>query len=165
MARPAKYTREMLANAARQSQSMSQLMTSLGLRLSGGSHAHLKRRLAALEIDTTHFLGRRCNSGAGHTGGAAKKQPLERLVIRHPLQAPERAERLRTALIQLGRTYVCEACGLGPEWNGNALVLELDHINGLRYDNRPANLRFLCPNCHAQTTSYGIRNRAYAGVA
>jgi 5-methylcytosine-specific restriction endonuclease McrA len=43
--------------------------------------------------------------------------------------------------------------------------LELDHINGRRDDNRLANLRILCPNCHAQTDTYRGKNRgAWAHV-
>jgi 5-methylcytosine-specific restriction endonuclease McrA len=37
------------------------------------------------------------------------------------------------------------------------LVLELDHINGNNRDHRPNNLRFLCPNCHSQTPTWGNR--------
>ena len=35
-------------------------------------------------------------------------------------------------------------------WNGNALELILEHRNGVNTDNRPKNLRFLCPNCDSQ---------------
>lgn len=55
--------------------------------------------------------------------------------------------------------YVCGICGLLPVWNGNALTLQLDHINGDRYDHRKDNLRFLCPNCHTQTETWGSRNK------
>ena len=41
-----------------------------------------------------------------------------------------------------------------PLWNGIPLVLQLDHINGINNDNRIENLRFLCPNCHSQTTTF-----------
>ena len=33
--------------------------------------------------------------------------------------------------------------------------MHLDHINGVNNDNRICNLRFLCPNCHSQTDTYG----------
>lgn len=39
------------------------------------------------------------------------------------------------------------------------LVLQLDHINGKRNDNRIENLRLLCPNCHSQTPTFTGRNR------
>jgi hypothetical protein len=34
-------------------------------------------------------------------------------------------------------------------------VLHLDHINGDAGDDRLKNLRFLCPNCHQQTATWG----------
>lgn len=34
------------------------------------------------------------------------------------------------------------------------MTLEVDHISGDFTDNRPQNLRFLCPNCHATTPTY-----------
>jgi len=45
------------------------------------------------------------------------------------------------------------------EWNGAPLPLILDHVNGARHDNRPNNLRYLCPNCDAQLETRGGRNR------
>jgi predicted RNA-binding Zn-ribbon protein involved in translation (DUF1610 family) len=54
--------------------------------------------------------------------------------------------------------YKCQKCGIGNEWDNDPLVLELDHINGNRLDDRLLNLRFLCPNCHSQTSTYKGRN-------
>lgn len=48
----------------------------------------------------------------------------------------------------------CEKCGKPPEWFGEPLVLQLDHINGICTDNRLENLRILCPDCHSQTITY-----------
>jgi len=44
-------------------------------------------------------------------------------------------------------------------WNGVALPLILDHENGNSYDNRPKNLRYLCPNCDSQLDTRGGLNR------
>lgn len=53
--------------------------------------------------------------------------------------------------------YKCSTCGI-CDWNGNHITLEIDHINGDNTDNRVENLRYLCPNCHSQTTTYKGRN-------
>lgn len=50
-------------------------------------------------------------------------------------------------------------CGIGNEWNGKPLTLQLDHINGDHSDNRLENLRILCPNCHSQTSTWGMKSR------
>lgn len=44
-------------------------------------------------------------------------------------------------------------------WNGKLLPLILDHVNGNRHDNRPTNLRYLCPNCDAQLDTRGGKNK------
>ncbi len=54
------------------------------------------------------------------------------------------------------------ACGFYTgklEWNGQALPVILDHINGVNSDNRPENLRYLCPNCDALLDTRGGKNR------
>lgn len=69
-----------------------------------------------------------------------KKYPLKKILINNNL-----------------KDYKCEICGL-TKWNEKEIVLELDHINGKRFDNRLENLRFLCPNCHSQTETFRGRN-------
>ena len=59
--------------------------------------------------------------------------------------------------------YECEICGIS-EWNGQELTLRLDHINGNHNDNRLENLRWLCPNCDSQQSTYcgrNLRNQPY----
>ena len=64
------------------------------------------------------------------------------------------------------RPYECNACknvnftkrdGI-LMWNDQEIVLQLEHKNGINNDNRLENLEFLCPNCHAQTSTFTGRN-------
>jgi hypothetical protein len=54
--------------------------------------------------------------------------------------------------------YKWATCGNPGKWHGKDLSLHLDHVNGVFNDNRIGNLRFLCPNCHAQTDTYAGKN-------
>jgi 5-methylcytosine-specific restriction endonuclease McrA len=51
----------------------------------------------------------------------------------------------------------CEVCGLGNQYNGKPLTLELHHIDGNNTNNNFDNLQILCPNCHSQTHTYRRR--------
>ena len=55
--------------------------------------------------------------------------------------------------------YRCSSCGNEGSWAGKELRLQLDHINGVNNDNRKENLRWLCPNCHSQTETFGSKSR------
>lgn len=48
----------------------------------------------------------------------------------------------------------CSICNMLPTWQGQLLSLQVDHINGKNKDNRPENLRLVCPNCHSQTETF-----------
>lgn len=54
--------------------------------------------------------------------------------------------------------YKCAFCGNKGEWQGKELILQLDHIDGDNTNHSKENLRFLCPNCHTQTKTWG-RNK------
>jgi len=159
-----KYTREVLSGLAAESRSVSELLVKLGLRISGGSHAHIRSRLNRFGIDTSHFRGKSGNFGLDHRGGPQRVMAEERLVLRDPSRPPLSAHSLRSALLEIGCPHRCELCGLATEWLGRRLVLQIDHCNGRHFDNRPENLRFLCPNCHSQTASFGRKNRAYQAL-
>ena len=57
--------------------------------------------------------------------------------------------------------YECAFCGNEGEWKKKNLSLVLDHINGVKKDNRLENLRFVCPNCDSQLPTFKSKNIKY----
>ena len=55
------------------------------------------------------------------------------------------------------RCLLCDWAERNP--HTGLIPLHLDHIDGDWRNNRPENLRLICPNCHALTATYGARNR------
>ena len=149
-----KYTVEMLRPLVESSLSYAEVLRRLGLKQTGGSQANIKRLVQKYELSTDHFLGQSRNRGGEHRG-PEKKTAEEILVLRDPLAQPEKAFKLRRAMIETGIPFRCALCGIEAVWNGKPLMLTVDHINGHRNDNRKENLRFLCPNCHSQTSTFG----------
>ena len=67
------------------------------------------------------------------------------------------SKRIRNYLIEQCNN-TCAICKLNT-WMGKPIPLTLDHIDGNSYNNRPENLRMICPNCDRQTETYGSKNR------
>lgn len=158
-----KYTKEVLGPAVQGSLSLAEVMRRLGLRWSGGLQGHIKRCIKQAGLDTSHFLGQ------GRRKGESPKNRLpwiEILVLRSSDELKQKTYILRRAMIESGIQHACSHCGGQPEWNGKPLVLQIEHKNGCWWDCRRENLEFLCPNCHSQTDTFGVRNRKdIAGVA
>lgn len=152
----ARYTKEMLEDAVKDCTSYAQLARTLGKKPIGSTLTHLAKRCKDMGVDVSHFTGQ---AWARNKPSKRKLAASDVLIVRRPEQGREDASRLRRALIEVGKEEVCGECGLLPEWHGKPLRLQVDHIDGQYWNNTHDNLRFICPNCHTQTDTWGTRNK------
>jgi hypothetical protein len=152
MSKSRKYTDEEFIKAVKESGSLRQVLSKLNLREAGGNYQCAKERIKNLNLSTKHFHGQAWNKGKK----LPKRQPIETYLVEDRLV---QSNSLKKRLINEGiKQHKCECCGI-TEWNGQSAPIELDHIDGNRYNNTIQNLRLLCPNCHAQTPTYRGKNK------
>ncbi|PBC79649.1 hypothetical protein BX265_4460 [Streptomyces sp. TLI_235] len=159
-ARGTVYTKERLEEAVAACHSIAGVVRYLGERSAGGTQHHVGRRIKAFGIDTSHFTGQEHNRGRR----SGRRLRPEQVLVQRPADAKRLPGiRIRQALLEMGLPEECADCGTGPVWRGRPMTLEVDHINGGWSDNRPGNVRLLCPNCHATTDTYCGRNKNHRG--
>jgi hypothetical protein len=145
---PDNVIREAVANST----SIAGVLTRLRRATTGSNYTFVHRKVKELGLETAHWKGQ------SHGTSAAKRSPHPHTVLVERGTAGRGV--VRYALSRIGVfPNACAICNMPSSWNGKPLVLRLDHINGVRDDHRPSNLRFLCPNCDSQTDTYCGRNK------
>ncbi|GAK60892.1 conserved domain protein [Candidatus Vecturithrix granuli] len=141
--------REIVVHSA----SYAEILRKIGVSLNSDHYQMLKERIDFLNLEASHLLQGK-NIGKGTL--SKTRIPLKDILVEH---SPYPRIDLKPRLIARGLLEnKCALCGLSPEWQGQELVLALDHINGVKDDHRLTNLRLLCPNCHSQTDTFSHRN-------
>lgn len=129
--------------------SIAGVIRDIGRAVTGSNYDFVKRKVKEMGLGTSHWKGKK------HGTSSTRKSWCYYLVEKGPkINSLVKARMIDEGLL----VNECEICGLTNSWNNKPLVLRLDHINGVRDDNRISNLRLLCPNCDSQTKTYCGRN-------
>ena len=130
-----KYRKEEFKEAVKNSTSLSQVVNKLDLSCSGDCYRSIKNKIKTLDLDVSHFKNKINFDLIFGSRSSVRKFVIDNNLIK----------------------YNCSECEIF-EWNKKSLCLQLDHIDGNVHNNDLSNLRFLCPNCHSQTSTWGVKN-------
>jgi len=150
------WSDEQLIVAVQENCTLAGVARALGLAIGGYNLKYVKKHITRLCLDTNHFKGRTYPRGKNPTSFCTltTKEQLIAGTAGYKTSTSLKKRLLKEELLH----DVCYECGIPSTWNGKRLVLQLDHVNGLRSDNRLENLRLLCPNCHSQTSTFCGKN-------
>ena len=150
MGNKSKYTKKVIEDLVSKHTSIRGILREIGLNSSGGSHNLISKKIKEYKIDTSHFI-------KGNPKGRTLKISLDKITV---VDSTYNRYHLKKRLLNEG--YIknkCEICGLEGWWNGEPIIMILDHINGIHNDHRIENLRMLCPNCNSQQPTFAGKNQ------
>jgi Zn finger protein HypA/HybF involved in hydrogenase expression len=141
------WTDNLLREAVESNYSMAAVLRTLELHVNGSSSRVLKKHIERLGLSVSHFKKSNIKENFKN-----KTIPYEKVFKENSLvdSSVLKSAVKRWEVIP----HLCKGCGNTGTHNGQPLVLQLDHENGIRNDNRKENLRYLCPNCHSQTPTF-----------
>ena len=152
--RRARYSDDQVVEAVAASRSWAESLRRLDVCPTGGNWRTLKRRATELGLSTEHFDP----YAVSRERASASAKPLEEILVEGSTYS--RASLKRRLYASGLKARRCELCGQSEVWKGRPIGLILDHVNGIRDDNRLANLRIVCPNCAAALETHcGRKNR------
>ena len=143
-----------LTEIVKTSRCRSEVVQKLGLTTDGsGNHRVIQRWINNLNLDTSHFNYRLVISDKLKNLCKQQRYKPEEFLIENWNGSISPIKRWAKENLK----YQCILCGNNGSHRDLPLNLQLDHENGNVKDNRKENLRWLCPNCHTQTETYGSK--------
>lgn len=149
-----KFSDDQLRLIFSNSMSFSDMMKKLGYNDHTGNRSTVIRRLKQLNLDTSELTNRWFNNLKLNPVNITKSSDD---VFFASSKTRPKGQTLKNRLLGIGWADVCLICGGGNIWNGKRLVIQVDHIDGNPCNNYLENLRFICPNCHTQTSTFSNR--------
>lgn len=144
-----------LREAAKISLSIREVIIKLGLVPAGGNYEQIKRAINEERISIDHFTGKGWRKNK--LFGPEPRISLSKILVKG---SHFQSFKLKKRLFVEGlKKPKCEMCDWAEQSEDGRIPLELDHVNGDRYDNRIENLRVLCPNCHSLQPTHRGRNQ------
>lgn len=155
MRRVSKYTIPDVKRAVKVSLCISDVLDKIGLTKHGDNFKTVRNLISKHNIDDSHFS----SVDARVLNGGNRRWTADNIFVEH---SPMSRGALRSYVIKFNvlPEYECSRCTNEGVWNDEILKLNVDHINGVNNDNRVENLRWLCPNCHSQTNTFGTQSRS-----
>lgn len=114
----------------------------------------VSKKLKEFNIDTSHFVG----SSKG-TSNLKREQRKYQEILSFDIKKKSRTTLLNAIKKEGSMKYECAICGNNGIHNSKSLLLNIDHLDGNWQNNTINNLRFLCPNCHSQTDTFGFTGK------
>lgn len=149
-----KLSKEEAEKIVKECFSIADFCRKVGWEPRGDNYKTFHRYVKDYNLDTSHFIGIKSNTGNKNNLGSEKS------AIEYSKSTYVRSSTLLKKLIKEGiKEWRCERCK-NTEWLGEKIMLEVHHKDGNHLNNDINNIELLCPNCHAKTDSYrGRKNK------
>lgn len=149
--------KQLLEKLVKESNSTNEVLVKLNKNTSSSSYNTIKRDFDFYKINISHFLTRSEMAKRNFADKFNKRVLNNEIFVENSTFA---RGLLRSRIIKNNLlSYVCCLCGQDEIWRDKRMSLILDHINGIRNDNRLKNLRFVCPNCNATLETHCLGQR------